>query len=42
VEAVGDKSNGYEEMAKHFMRARNARIGPETVREWSKSLALGA
>jgi len=42
VDPLGDKSNGYEEMAEHFMRARNPRIGPETVREWSKSLPRGA
>jgi SAM-dependent methyltransferase len=33
-----DKSNGYEEFAEHFMRARNSRIGPSNVREWSRSL----
>jgi SAM-dependent methyltransferase len=42
VDPVGDKSNGYEDMAEHFMRARNPCIGPETVREWSKSLPRGA
>jgi SAM-dependent methyltransferase len=33
-----DKSNGYEQIAETFMRARNPRIGPVTVREWSKPL----
>jgi len=37
-----DKSNGYEQIARDFMRARNPRIGPETVREWSRSLPPGA
>ena len=37
-----DKSNGYEEFAEHFMRARNVRIGPPTVKEWSKSLPRGS
>lgn len=37
-----DKSNGYEEMAEHFMRARNVRIGPPTVKEWSESLPRGS
>jgi len=36
-----DKSNGYEQIAKSFMRARNPRIGPATVRQWSKSLPHG-
>jgi hypothetical protein len=31
-----DKSNGYEEHAATFMRARNARIGPNVVREWAR------
>ena len=35
-----DKSNGYEEFAEHIMHARNVRIGPRTVKEWSKSLPL--
>jgi len=34
-----DKSNGYEEAAKHFMAARNRRIGSATVRAWSRTLA---
>ena len=33
-----DKSNGYDEIAETFMRARNPRIGPATVRVWSKTL----
>ena len=33
-----DKSNGYEHLAEAFIRARNPRIGPVTVREWSKTL----
>jgi SAM-dependent methyltransferase len=36
-----DRSNGYEQIADTFVRARNQRIGPATVREWSKSLAPG-
>lgn len=36
-----DKSNGYEQIAETFMRARNPRIGPATVREWSKTLPPG-
>jgi 2-polyprenyl-3-methyl-5-hydroxy-6-metoxy-1,4-benzoquinol methylase len=38
-----DKSNGYEEFAEDFMRAaRNHRIGPSNVREWSRSLPRGS
>jgi 2-polyprenyl-3-methyl-5-hydroxy-6-metoxy-1,4-benzoquinol methylase len=37
-----DKSNGYEEIAEHFMRARNPRIGPSNVREWCRTLAPGS
>lgn len=33
-----DKSNGYEQVAHHFMAARNVRIGPATVKKWSKTL----
>jgi 2-polyprenyl-3-methyl-5-hydroxy-6-metoxy-1,4-benzoquinol methylase len=33
-----DKSNGYEQFAETFIRARNPRIGAATVREWSKTL----
>jgi 2-polyprenyl-3-methyl-5-hydroxy-6-metoxy-1,4-benzoquinol methylase len=36
-----DKSNGYEQIAETFMRARNPRIGPATVRQWSRTLPLG-
>jgi len=32
-----DKSNGYEQIAEAFMRARNPLIGPATVRGWSKT-----
>jgi 2-polyprenyl-3-methyl-5-hydroxy-6-metoxy-1,4-benzoquinol methylase len=35
---LSDKSNGYEEVADHFMSARNPRIGVVTVREWSQAL----
>ena len=37
-----DKSNGYEEHAETFIRARNPRIGPDVVREWCRTLASGA
>jgi 2-polyprenyl-3-methyl-5-hydroxy-6-metoxy-1,4-benzoquinol methylase len=37
-----DKSNGYQEIAEHFMRARNPRIGPATIREWCRTLAPGS
>jgi 2-polyprenyl-3-methyl-5-hydroxy-6-metoxy-1,4-benzoquinol methylase len=37
-----DKSNGYEEIAEHFMRARNPRIGPSNVRKWCRTLAPGS
>ena len=30
-----DRSNGYEELAETFMRARNPRIGLDVVREWA-------
>src|SRR5215471_13160514 len=33
-----DKSNGYEQLAEAFIRARNPRMGAATVREWSKTL----
>jgi 2-polyprenyl-3-methyl-5-hydroxy-6-metoxy-1,4-benzoquinol methylase len=36
-----DKSNGYDEVAEVFIRARNPRIGVATVVEWSKTLAPG-
>jgi 2-polyprenyl-3-methyl-5-hydroxy-6-metoxy-1,4-benzoquinol methylase len=42
VERVSqDRSNGYEEIAHHFIAARNARIGPPVVREWSRTLSPG-
>jgi 2-polyprenyl-3-methyl-5-hydroxy-6-metoxy-1,4-benzoquinol methylase len=37
-----DKSNGYEQLAETFIRARNRRIGAATVREWSKTLLPGS
>ncbi len=39
---MSDPSNGYESIAAHFMRARNNRIGPAAVLEWSASLPPGA
>ena len=36
-----DKSNGYEQIAEHFIAARNSRIGPATVREWTRTLQPG-
>jgi 2-polyprenyl-3-methyl-5-hydroxy-6-metoxy-1,4-benzoquinol methylase len=36
-----DKSNGYEGIAEHFLRARNRRIGPANVREWCHTLVAG-
>jgi 2-polyprenyl-3-methyl-5-hydroxy-6-metoxy-1,4-benzoquinol methylase len=36
-----DKSNGYDEIAQHFIAARNSRIGPRLVREWSAALRPG-
>jgi 2-polyprenyl-3-methyl-5-hydroxy-6-metoxy-1,4-benzoquinol methylase len=39
---VQDKSNGYEEVAVRFMSARNPRIGPSIVREWSRTLPHGS
>jgi len=38
----GDKSNGYEDVAEHFMAARNPRIGAATVRAWSRGLGPGS
>ncbi len=35
-----DKSNGYEEFAEAFMSARNPRIGPNIIREWSGTLPI--
>jgi SAM-dependent methyltransferase len=37
-----DKSNGYEQLAETFIRARNRQIGTATVREWSKTLPPGS
>jgi len=37
-----DKSNGYEECAEPFMRARNIRIGPDEVREWAREFPTGS
>jgi len=37
-----DPSNGYEEIAGRFIAARNGRIGPATVREWSRTLPAGS
>ena len=37
-----DKSNGYEECAQDFMRARRAHIGPDVVREWAQEFPAGA
>jgi 2-polyprenyl-3-methyl-5-hydroxy-6-metoxy-1,4-benzoquinol methylase len=37
-----DKSNGYEQCAQDFMRARRAHIGPDVVREWAQGFAPGA
>ena len=36
-----DKSNGYEELAEAFMSARNPRLGPSMIREWTKTLPRG-
>src|ERR1700680_1211895 len=36
-----DKSNGYEEFADAFMAARNPRVGPAIIREWSLTLPDG-
>jgi 2-polyprenyl-3-methyl-5-hydroxy-6-metoxy-1,4-benzoquinol methylase len=40
--ASEDKSNGYEQIAHHFIAARNSRIGPRLVREWAQTLPAGA
>ena len=37
-----DKSNGYEQHAQDFMRARRAHIGPNVVREWAREFPVGA
>jgi 2-polyprenyl-3-methyl-5-hydroxy-6-metoxy-1,4-benzoquinol methylase len=39
---VNDKSNGYEAIAEHFIKARTQSIGPRVVRKWSKRLPPGA
>lgn len=36
-----DRSNGYEEQAEAFMRARNPSIGPDVVRDWARQLRPG-
>jgi len=35
-------SNGYEQCAENFMRARNPHIGVATVREWGRALPRGS
>lgn len=37
-----DKSNGYDGVAEKFIATRNAAIGAEAVRVWSKALPSGA
>jgi 2-polyprenyl-3-methyl-5-hydroxy-6-metoxy-1,4-benzoquinol methylase len=37
-----DRSNGYEAIARHFIRARTPTIGPTIVRQWAKRLTAGA
>lgn len=37
-----DESNGYEEIAETFIRARNVQIGPTVVGEWASGLPRGA
>jgi len=37
-----DKSNGYEEHAQDFMRARRAHIGPDVARDWAREFPSGA
>lgn len=39
--AFGDKSHGYDQIAHHFIAARNSRIGPSVVGEWCKTLPPG-
>ena len=39
--ASNDKSHGYDQIAHHFIAARNSRIGPSVVREWCKALHPG-
>lgn len=36
-----DKSHGYDQIAHHFIAARNSRIGPSVVREWCETLRPG-
>ena len=33
-----DKSNGYEQVARRFMSARNPRTGAAIIREWSRTV----
>jgi 2-polyprenyl-3-methyl-5-hydroxy-6-metoxy-1,4-benzoquinol methylase len=40
--APKDNSNGYEEIADHFINARNNLIGGATIQKWSQSLPRGA
>lgn len=37
-----DSSNGYEQCAQDFMRARRAHIGPDVVREWAQEFPAEA
>jgi SAM-dependent methyltransferase len=39
---VIDSSNGYEEHAETFVRARNQRIGPDVMRDWVRKLEPGS
>ena len=39
---AADGSNGYEEHAEIFMRARNSSIGPDVMRDWAGQFATGA
>lgn len=36
-----DKSHGYDQIAHHFIAARNSRIGPAVVRKWCETLRPG-
>jgi 2-polyprenyl-3-methyl-5-hydroxy-6-metoxy-1,4-benzoquinol methylase len=42
INGVNDKSNGYEAIAKDFIRARTLSIGPRVVRKWAKRLPPAA
>jgi 2-polyprenyl-3-methyl-5-hydroxy-6-metoxy-1,4-benzoquinol methylase len=42
VAEAPDKSNGYEEHAQIFMRARDQSIGPDVVRAWCRTLKPGS